>query len=193
MCGATARTAIMVLVLTGIALALPTQGAAARSASAAATAFVNGDRWPPHHIVKVRGGHRFVGHRVHHAGPRALHRWQRHSRHAAGKLAVRAFQRNAAHHAGFHNRTWRRVSKPAFHAPQRHGFSGPRLISVDRSGTQRFDGHSVVVFKGPGFHSFTGDPRQARHGAGGGKLILLPSSPRFKHIVVVPSHRHVVD
>jgi hypothetical protein len=50
-----------------------------------------------------------------------------------------------------------------------------------------------VVFKGPGFHSFTGDPRQARHGAGGGKLILLPSSPRFKHIVVVPSHRHVVD
>ena len=200
MCGATARMVMMVLLLAGLGLALPTQGAAARHASVPVTVVVNADRWPPQHSVKSQGHHRFAGHRVHRFGARAFHPVPRHSRHAfhgfkrhaAGKLAARAFQRNAAQHAGFPTRSWRRDSKPAFHAPRGLGFSGPRLISVERSGTQRLDGHGVVVFKGSGFHSVAGAARHAPDSAGG-KLILLAPSPRFKHIVVVPSHRPAVD
>jgi len=197
---ATARTVMMVLLLAGLALALPTQGAAARGGSAGVTIIVNGDRGAVQRVVKAEGVHRFAGHRVHRFGARAFYTVPRHSRHAfhgskrhaAGKVAAGAFQRNAAHHAGFHHDNGRHFSKPRFHAPRGKGFSGPRLISVGRSGTQRLDGHGVVVFKGSGFHSFAGAARQAPEGAGG-KLILLAPSPHFKHIVVVPSHRPAVD
>src|SRR3546814_18523409 len=67
MCGATARTVMMILMLAGIALALSAQGAAARHASAPVTVIVNPDRWvnadrlPVQRVFKAQGGHRFAG------------------------------------------------------------------------------------------------------------------------------------
>src|SRR3546814_715694 len=84
----------------------------------------------------------------------------------------------------------RRFHKPAFHASERDGFKGHRLHSFERPGMQRSEGHGVVVSRGSGFHSLAGGKARA---AAGGKLILLPASPHFKHIVVVPSHHPVVD
>src|SRR3546814_11542295 len=64
MCGATARTVMMVLMLAGIALALSAQGVVARHASAPVTIIVspdravNADRLP---VQRVRSEERRVG------------------------------------------------------------------------------------------------------------------------------------
>lgn len=201
---ATARRVMMVLLLAGVALALSTQGAAARHASSATTALVNGDRWPRQPIVQVQSSHRFVGQRAHRSGFRDFHPMQRHSRHAfhgfkrhdSNNVAVRIFQRSAAHHAGFHSgrvfHSGRGFHKPPHHAHTRHSFEhgfkaphsfkAPRIIVVDPTGVRRAGSHSVVVVRGGGAHSFTGG--KVLGAPGGGKLIVLPSSPHFKHIIV---------
>src|SRR3546814_8441172 len=83
MCGATARTVMMALMLAGIALALSAQGVVARHASAPVTIIVspdravNADKLPVKRVFKAQGGHRFAGHRVHRSGSRTFHPVQR--------------------------------------------------------------------------------------------------------------------
>jgi hypothetical protein len=191
--GTAARTVMTLLLLAGIALALTAQSAAARGGSGGVTVIVNGDRLPVQRIVKFKGRHHFGSRsmRTHRFGGSAVDQWRRHSRHDSSNVAVRAFQRSAAHHAGFHSgrvfHSGRGFHKPPLHAHARHSFKGPRIILVappgaHRAGAHRAGSHGVVVFRGSGAHSLAGG--QAPGALGGGKLIVLSSSPRFKHVIV---------
>ena len=198
--GTAARTVMTLLLLAGIALALSTQSAGARGGSGGVTVIVNGDRLPVQRIVKVQSKHPFGSRqmRTHRFGGSAVDQWRRHSRHDSDNVAVRAFQRSAAHRAGFHSgrvfHSGRGFHKPPLHAHARrgfkaphharakHSFNGPHIIVVEPTGARRVRSHSVVVVRGGGAHSLT--VGQAPGILGGSKLIVLPSSPHFKHIIV---------
>jgi hypothetical protein len=195
--GTAARTVMPLLLLAGLALALGVQSAAARGGSGGVTVIVNGDRLPVQRLVTTQGKHHFGSRwtRTHRFGGSAVDQWRRHSRHDSDNVAVRAFQRSAAHHAGFHSgrvfHSSRGFHKPPLQAHARHTFKAPRIILVAPPGAHRAGSHGVVVLRGSGAQSLAGG--QAPGTLGGGKLIVLSSSPRFKHIVVVPSHRPAVD
>lgn len=206
------RTVMTLLLLAGIALALSTQSAAARGGSGGVAVIVNGDRLPVRHIMKTHSRHHVIKHRIttshgkRHFGPRVMrtHRFggsavdqrRKHSRHDANNIATRIFERSAAHRSGFHSgrvfHSDRGFHKPPHHAHARHGFKhgskpphrlkAPRIIFVEPTRARRTGPHGIVVIRG-------GDPRgptvgQRSRAFSGGKLIVLPSSPHFKHIVV---------
>jgi hypothetical protein len=172
------------LVLAGLALALSMQSAAARGGSGGVTVIVSGDRSPVQRIVKTQSKHHFGSRwtRTHRFGGSPVDQWRRHSGHDSSNVAVRAFQRSAAHHAGFRSHSGRDLHKPPPRAHARHALTAPRMILVAPPGARRAGGHGVVVFRGSGAHSLAGG--RAPGALGGGKLIVLSSSPRFKHVVV---------
>lgn len=189
MLGSAART-MLVLVLAGLALGLSAQGAAARGGSGGVTVIVNGDGWTGQRLMKTRHSHR---HGDRWAQPRrfggsAAALWHKQRRLASENPAVRAFQRSATHRFGFHRHGERSFHKPphrahskhSFHKPSHHahgghGFKGPRVIVIEPSGARRSATPNVVVLRGSS---------SAVTVLGGGKVVVLSTSPSFKHIVI---------